>query len=151
MMTISMRRCNTRRLARLLSDSLGAVALMRRFATSGSLFYRPQFHGWVALVVSGLALATFRLKTAGTALCYPLMAGGLGGCTTLCAKLVGELGKASAPWHVAATVGICIPCFAVLKIDLEGYEVPGLRGAMSSVLAGSCPPCPVPRALCPVP
>ena len=93
-------------------------AIDRTYDEIISLFYRPQFHGWVALVVSGLALAAFRLKTAGTALCYPLMAGGLGGCTTLCAKLVGELGKASAPWYVAAIVGICIPCFAVSQLTM---------------------------------
>ena len=93
-------------------------AIDRTYDEIISLFYRPQFHGWVALVVSGLALAAFRLKTVGTALCYPLMAGGLGGCTTLCAKLVGELGKASAPWYVAAIVGLCIPCFAVSQLTM---------------------------------
>lgn len=77
-------------------------AIDRTYDELVGLLYRPQFHAWVTFLVSAVGLAAARLRTAGTAMCYPLIAGGLGGCTTLCAKSVGELGKAGAPWHVAA-------------------------------------------------
>jgi hypothetical protein len=83
-----------------------------------ALLYRPQFHAWVGFLVAGMGVAAARLRSAGTAMCYPLIAGGLGGCTTLCAKSVGELGKAGAPWEAAAAVGLCIPLFAISQLGM---------------------------------
>ena len=85
----------------------------RSYKELTALLWRPQFHAWLALVVASLGAATARLRTAGTAMCYPLIAGGIGGFTTLCAKSVGELGKAGAPWHVSTLVGAGIPIFAL--------------------------------------
>ena len=76
---------------------------------------------WLALLGGALALAATHVRTAAAgartaAMCFPLLAGGLGGCTTLTAKTLGELGKAGAPWQAAAVVGCLIPIFAVSQL-----------------------------------
>ena len=78
----------------------------------GALLGRPQFHAWLALVALALALAAARVRAApsSSALCLPLIAGALGGFTTLCAKSSGELAKAAeAPWHTTCSVGAPSP------------------------------------------
>ena len=84
----------------------------RTYAELRALLGRPQFHAWLALVALALALAATRMRAApsSSALCLPLIAGALGGCTTLCAKSSGELAKAAeTPWHTTCSVGAPSP------------------------------------------
>ena len=95
----------------------------RTYDSIVQLTRRTPFHAWVALLVVGLSIAALHLRTApagahSAAVCFPLLAGGLGGCTTLCAKLTGELAKAQAPWLVGAGVGCLIPVFAISQLTL---------------------------------
>ena len=106
-------------------------ATERTFDELKALIYRPHFHAWVTFLLAAMATAAARLRSAGGAMCYPLIAGGLGGCTTLCAKSVGELGKAGAPWHVATGVGALIPMFALSQLGMLNR---GLSKASSLVV-----------------
>ena len=63
-----------------------------------ALLGRPQFHAWLVFLACVLALSAIHLRCTPSgapagAILYPLLAGGLGGMTTLLAKSLGELGK----------------------------------------------------------
>jgi len=111
----------------------GGVALCLANANTGSavrtyesilgLIVRPQWHAWLVFMASGLACAAICLRRAQpdareAALCYPILAGGLGSGTTLLGKAIGELGKANAPWYTAAVAGCLLPFFAIPQTAL---------------------------------
>lgn len=98
-------------------------SIERTYSELIALTTRTQFHMWLGLLATGFTVAIAHLRTApatarSAALCFPLLSGGLGGCTTLCAKTLGELTKAGAPWQSTALVGAGIPCFALSQLAL---------------------------------
>jgi len=93
-------------------------AVARTYSEIVSLTMRTQWHLWLGFLSSGLGLAAAKLIRApagarDAALCYPILAGGLGSGTTLLGKALGELSKGRAPWYATALVGSLLPCFAI--------------------------------------